>query len=65
MATKREWLAYLVEHDAYMKKLAKYEKEIKQWVRKLPADDDEDAETADAPGSNPPNPPTPPKPPGS
>lgn len=63
MATKREWLAYLVEHDAYLKKLAKYEKEIKQWVRKLPADDDDETEDA-GPGSNPPKPPTPPNPPG-
>lgn len=50
MATKQQWIEYLV-------KLEKYYKEIKQWVKKLP---NGEVNTLDGPGSNPPGPPPPP-----
>lgn len=53
MATKKEWIEYLV-------KLEKYNKEIKKWVKKLP---DGEVGTQDTGGSNPtPPPPPPPRP---
>lgn len=49
MATKTQWIEYLV-------KLEKYTKEIKKWVKKLPNGE----VTTLGPGSNPPTPPPPP-----
>jgi hypothetical protein len=62
MATKKQWLDYLVEVKQFEGQWKSYQKELGKWIRKtFPGGSELDAD-ADT-GSNPPVPPTPPNPP--